>query len=243
MIVFVFTSLIAGMFSVLAPCVLPVLPVILSASMTHTYYRSVLIIVSCIGSIFLFTILLKASSLFIGVPTHVWTWIWWLIIIAYGLILIAPDFWTRLRLFLWIDRIHLYKWSSTFLGDILLGVSLGPVFTTCSLTYVIIIATIFPVSIRWWIIYTFAYCIGFGVMLILIMIMGRWLIRRMSNRIDPYSIGHKLVGVLLIIMGILIVTGYIKHIQAYLVSHGVGDWMMFEKSLIDQTLYSWDIDI
>src|SRR3989338_417182 len=71
-------SFIAGILTVLAPCILPLLPVIIGHSITDTTpsRRGLFVVVASLGiSVILFTLLLKASSLLIDIPQDFWKWI------------------------------------------------------------------------------------------------------------------------------------------------------------------------
>jgi len=63
----IIVSFLAGIMTILAPCVLPLLPVILgaSASESEDKYRPYIIILSLIFSIVIFSLLLKFSTIFI----------------------------------------------------------------------------------------------------------------------------------------------------------------------------------
>lgn len=62
-------AFLAGVLSVLAPCVLPVLPVMLGGGLSaRARYRPIVIGVSTAVCITLFTVLLKVSTAFINVP-------------------------------------------------------------------------------------------------------------------------------------------------------------------------------
>src|SRR5664279_2944506 len=70
-----FVSLVAGLLTVLAPCVLPLLPVILGGSVVrdgHDRWRPYMITGSLVASLVLFTLLLKASTALIGIDPRVW---------------------------------------------------------------------------------------------------------------------------------------------------------------------------
>lgn len=62
-------SFLAGVLTILAPCVLPVLPVILAGSLGEKgrWYPHI-IIFSLALSVVIFTVLLKVSTLFIDIP-------------------------------------------------------------------------------------------------------------------------------------------------------------------------------
>ncbi len=65
----------SGILTVLSPCVLPLLPIILGGSFVGNKKRVIIIITSLIASLLLFTILLKASTILIGVDPEVWEYV------------------------------------------------------------------------------------------------------------------------------------------------------------------------
>ena len=90
-------ALVAGVLTVLAPCVLPLLPVIVGGSVaqqpattgggvavaTRTQIRAPLVITASLGtSIVVFTLLLKATTALIGIPPSVWEWVSGLVLIG-----------------------------------------------------------------------------------------------------------------------------------------------------------------
>ncbi len=88
-------AFIAGMLTILAPCVLPVLPVILAGSLGEKKsWYPYLVTASLAGSIVLFTILLKASTLLIDIPLSFWSSISGLILVFLGLAYVFPHAWT-----------------------------------------------------------------------------------------------------------------------------------------------------
>lgn len=67
------TSLLAGMLTILAPCVLPVLPVVLAGSLTEKQkWYPYVVTLSLALSVVLFTVLLKASTALIDIPPSFW---------------------------------------------------------------------------------------------------------------------------------------------------------------------------
>ena len=94
-----FFAFFAGVLSVLAPCVLPVLPVLLWGGIAKQNSKSpYIILISSLVFIFLFTLLLKVSTLFIAVPNYIWTWISAVIILIYGVFMLFPQLWDKLKL-------------------------------------------------------------------------------------------------------------------------------------------------
>ena len=82
MLALTIVSFAAGVLTVLAPCVLPLLPVIVggtaartageSAGSDRTWLRPLVIAASLAVSVVAFTLLLKASSALLGIPAWVW---------------------------------------------------------------------------------------------------------------------------------------------------------------------------
>lgn len=92
-------SFIAGVLTVLAPCILPLLPVVIGGSLsnggasTFNKKKAFTIIMSLGLSVIVFTLLLKASTLFIDIPEYVWKWISGSIVILLGLVTLFPSLW------------------------------------------------------------------------------------------------------------------------------------------------------
>ncbi len=117
-------ALVAGVLTTLAPCVLPLLPVIVGGSMagaihdepepgssvasagTVTRVRRrarpaavarALIITGSLGvSILVFTLALKATTALIGIPPQTWQWVSGGILIALGVVGTFPGLWERI---------------------------------------------------------------------------------------------------------------------------------------------------
>ena len=66
-------SFLAGVLTILAPCVLPVLPVVLAGSLTEKQkWYPYIVTLSLALSVVLFTVLLKASTLLIEISPLFW---------------------------------------------------------------------------------------------------------------------------------------------------------------------------
>src|SRR4051812_35023753 len=91
-------SFVAGILTVLAPCTLPLLPVIVGESVAggHSRNRALVVIGSLGASLLLFTLLLKVSSAFINVPPSVWSWISGTLIVFFGIVTVFPHLWDTL---------------------------------------------------------------------------------------------------------------------------------------------------
>ena len=93
-----FIAFLSGVLTVLAPCVLPLLPIVMGASAEDGSNKKIpLIIIGSLSiSIILFSLILKASTVLIGVPPSFWKSFSGGMIIALGIITIFPNLWKTL---------------------------------------------------------------------------------------------------------------------------------------------------
>ncbi|MDO4684698.1 MAG: cytochrome c biogenesis protein CcdA [Candidatus Saccharibacteria bacterium] len=224
-------SLLAGVFSVLAPCVLPLLPVMIAPS-TQKEKRSVWWLLAGLGlSIIIFSILLKSTTALLSVPAQVWSVVSGVIIILFGITLVAPQVWEWLMLKTGLALAVQKQSVGTSakrgrLGDMLFGASLGPIFSVCSPTYALIVAVLLPADPLQGMLYLLAYVIGLLGMLALVAVLGRRVVRVLGWGLNPHGLFRRVLGVVLIILGILVVTGLDKTISSWLVSQGWFDWQV-----------------
>lgn len=243
---FLLLSFIAGILTVLAPCVLPILPVILggSAADSTNKRRPLVIIGSLAVSVFAFTLLLKVSTALIAIPQSVWSYISAVILLAFGLTLVFPEGWAKLLLKIpghgkpdaWLSKGYSHK--GALLGDILIGAALGPIFTTCSPTFFVILATVLPQSIPAGLANLAAYVIGLALILLFIARLGQKLISRLEWAANPYGWFKKTLGLIFIILAIMIATGIEKKIETVILEKGFLDVTKIEQ-YIQQIFDGW----
>ncbi|MEX0748954.1 MAG: cytochrome c biogenesis protein CcdA [Candidatus Saccharimonadales bacterium] len=227
-------SFLAGILTVLAPCILPLLPIVLGGSLSsdsETGAKStprirVLVIIGSLAiSIIVFSLLLKATTALLGIPQELWQIISGGIITIFGLFMLFPALWVKL-----ISRTGLYGSSNQALGrgylqsdlkgGMVMGLALGPVFNSCSPTYALIVATILPVSFLEGLIYLVAYTIGLCLMLLLITLLGTKFVTKLGWLSDPQGWFHRIVAGLFILVGLFIIFGVDKDIQTYVLDKG-----------------------
>jgi cytochrome c biogenesis protein CcdA len=219
MIILFIISFLAWVITVLAPCVLPVLPVILWGTLNATNYkRIVTIILSFVVSIILFTFLLKVSTAFIAVDQSVWKTISWTILIVYGLVSLFPQLRENIKKMLRIPSGGLkMPHKDGIWWQILLGASLWPIFTTCSPTYSLIIATILPLSLGVGSISIVLYAVWLWFALWLISIFGRTLIKKLRIFSDNDSRFKKGLAILIILVWVAIITSFDKYVESMII--------------------------
>lgn len=232
------TSLLAGMMSVLAPCVVSMIPVLMARGVDGRRARSPLFVIGGLAvSVFVFSILLKSSTLLLNVPTSFWSVLSGTIVVLFGVTMVFPGIWEKIVLATGLNVFAQRNLANStskkgWRSDIFLGASLGPVFSACSPTYALIVASILPAEPIVGAAYLFAYVIGLSLLMWLIVVFGRSLIVRLGWGINPESRFHRAVGVVLIAVGVMILTGFDKHLISYLVSRGLFDWQIELESLL-----------
>ncbi len=221
-------SFLGGILTILSPCVLPLLPVIVGGSLAQANrMRPVIITLSLTTSLVLFTLLLKFSTAFIDIPPRTWSIISGSLVIGLGIITLFPQLWEKFSVALRLsDRSNAVLLQSakkqTWLGPVLIGFSLGPVFSSCSPTYALILATVLPQSFLVGLVNLAAYAAGLATVLLLIAIFGQRLVQKLKWAADPEGWFKKILAVLFIVVGIAIVSGVDKDIETRLVEKGFG---------------------
>jgi len=233
-------SFIAGILTILAPCVLPLLPVIIGGSVsgkTKEKSRPYIIAASLAGSIVVFTLLLKLSTLLINLSPSVLDYIAGGLLVALGLASIFPELWEKLIIALnWQAASQRFlgrgeRNKDKYIGPVLIGVALGPVFASCSPTYAFILASVLPHSFVSGLIYLITYAIGLVLALLAVSLVGKKFISRFSWAVDTHSLFRRIIGIIFVLIGIAIITGAEIRIETWVANH-----LPFDETKIEQVL-------
>src|SRR3989344_6005128 len=203
-------SFVAGVLTVLAPCVLPLLPVIVGGSMeggSASRKRAFVIVASLGVSLILFTLLL-------------------------------PSLWERLSFVGRVNRGGNRLLAEGFRrgglwGDVVMGAALGPVFSACSPTYFVLLASVLPVSFALGVAYLGVFVFGLCLALLLVALLGQRLADRLGWAADPRGFFKHALGVLFIIVGIAVITGVDKQFQIWVLDTGFLDVTRIEQKLLE----------
>jgi cytochrome c-type biogenesis protein len=227
---------IAGVLTVLAPCILPILPVILGVSaVRRNEYTPYVVIAALAVSVILFTFLLKVTTLFAVVPQAVWAYLSGSIIMLFGVTLLVPSAQFFLKVGVSVLPERLVKrgiQSESFFGDVVVGTVLGPIFASCSPTYFFVLAVIIPAHFFEGVIAVIAYVIGLSCALLVIAQTGGKLVRLLSDISNPNGFLKRMVGVVFIILGLLIMFGIEKRIEAFILEKTEFDVTQIEYRLL-----------
>lgn len=233
-------SFFAWILTVLAPCVLPILPIILGAWIDNNHKsRPYIIILSLSISIIIFSLLLKATTIFIWVDIKYLTILSWWIIFIFWIFTLFPDLWknfsTRIW-FTWKSNEKLWKhWQKKWIiWSILIWFSLWPVFSSCSPTYAVILAVILPVSFLTWLLNLFAYSLWLAFVLLLIVFLEQKIVKKLKFVSDPKWWFKKVLGVLFILVWLAIIFWIDKKIETSILKSWYFWALDFEQSILDK---------
>jgi cytochrome c-type biogenesis protein len=238
MILFTAVAFLAGVLTILTPCIFVVLPIILGTAVVRRGKSTPYVVVgSLIISIVLFTVLLKTTTLFVHIDEQIWRYLTGVVLVLFGLTLIRPQFLSWVRLPPRVGRASNRSLGSgiekkSFWGDVLVGASLGPVFSSCSPTYFLILATIFPLSFGEGLWYVSVYAFGLGLMLFFIALLGGEAVARLRFFSDVEGTFKRLVGGIFIVIGLLVVSGLSERIETKLLDMNFIDVSTLEYRLI-----------
>jgi cytochrome c biogenesis protein CcdA/thiol-disulfide isomerase/thioredoxin len=223
-------SFLAGVLTSLAPCILPLLPVIVGSSILsdgdkkRDRLKPFIIAASLAISVIAFTLLLKVSSILIGLNPSVLTSLSGIIVIVIGIAMFFPGLWVRIS-----GKSGFEHSSNKFLskafkqsgvgGAILTGAALGPVFSSCSPVYALVLATVLPVNLALGIVYIISFALGLGLALLAIALAGRRLTSKIQWAVNPNGAFRKILAVVLIAVGLLVTTGRIQAFQVWTAEH------------------------
>ena len=133
MLILILFAFIGGIITVLSPCILPLLPIILSSTAGGGKKRPFGIVAGFILSFTFFTLFLSVIVNATGISANALRNISVLILIIFGLTLIVPKIQTQIeKLFAYFTRFTPTSQNKTgFSGGLVIGASLGLLWTPC----------------------------------------------------------------------------------------------------------------
>lgn len=221
-------SFFAWMLTVLAPCVFPILPVIVWWSVVNGKKSNPRIIIASFSvSILIFTLILQRLVQQFWISQQFLTKISAVILILFWILLLFPSLRQKLMHVVKMDeRVqkaqNSEKWWIRW--DIILWATLWPIFNTCSPTYAILIATVLPASFLRWLTNILAYIAWLALILWLIAYFGRWIVKKMKRASSPNGWFKKIIAGILILMWIAIFMKRDKAVE----SRFIAKWLVID---------------
>ncbi len=221
-----FLAIAAGFLTILAPCILPLLPFLLGTSGGKSKLRPLMIIVGFVGSFSLVGAALATFGTFLGVSNSALRAVAVVLLLVFGLALLFEKTYEKAMVKL---QPVLARWSGRLSGDaakrtdamsgVLVGASLGLIWTPCAgpiLGSILTLASRNPDYVTT-LLLLFAYALGAGLPMLGIAYGGNALQRKLRAFGKWQSILNKVFGVLVVAMAILILTGYDIAFQTWLI--------------------------
>jgi cytochrome c biogenesis protein CcdA/thiol-disulfide isomerase/thioredoxin len=237
-------AFIAGILTVLAPCVLPLLPIIIGGSVSGNAKdkkRPIIIAASLAISLIVFTLLLKATTLLINIPPNSINYFSGGIIVLLGLVTLFPGIYALIIAKLGIEQRTQkilgkgYNNKRSFIGPLITGAALGPVFSSCSPVYAYILATVLPANFAQAMVYIVAYVLGLSLFLLIIGYYGQGFIGKIKFAANPRGTFQRVIAVLFIVVGLSIATGFNVTFQTYISKHTPFDFDALSSKFLPKT--------
>lgn len=247
MILLIAFSFLAGVVTVLSPCILPILPIILTSTIGGQNIgksRPLGVVTGFIFSFTFFTLFLSTIVRLSGIPADSLRVFSIIVIAGFGISLLIPQFQLLVeRLF---SRLASFMPNSQnksgFGGGLLIGLSIGLLWTPCVgpiLASVISLAITGTVTFDAFLI-TLAYSLGTAIPMFLIMLGGQNALRRVPWLLS--NLGHiqKIFGVLMILTAVGIFFNVDRKFQTFILTtfpqYGTGLTKLEDNELIRNQL-------
>lgn len=201
-------AFLAGLVTILSPCILPILPIVLSGSVGGSKKKPIGIILGFILSFTFFTLFLTRIIQLTGIPVDTLRIFAAIILVIFGISLFTPKFQILLeQLFTKLSAFTPKASSNTgFIGGVIIGLSIGIIWAPCVgpiMASVIALASTSKVTTTTFLI-TLFYSIGSGIPMFLIMIGGRGLLKKVPKLLSNTKKIQKAFGLLMVVFAVAI---------------------------------------
>jgi cytochrome c biogenesis protein CcdA/thiol-disulfide isomerase/thioredoxin len=236
-------SFLAGIVTILSPCILPILPIVLSGSLTGDKKRPLGIVAGFIFSFTFFTLALTSIVKLTGIPSDTLRLLAVIILFIFGLSLMIPQ--TQLileKLFASISNMTPKGKKEGLGGGIVIGLSLGLVWAPCvgpiMASGIALAATSAVNSAA--ILITLAYSLGTAIPMFIIMQGGRTLLNKIPFITQNSSKVQQMFGFIMIITSALIFFNIDRSFQTFILKtfpqYGTGLTQIEENNTVKQQI-------
>jgi cytochrome c biogenesis protein CcdA/thiol-disulfide isomerase/thioredoxin len=209
MLLLILFGFVAGAGTAVSPCVLPVLPIVLSAGATSGRRRPLGIVAGLVASFTFSTVALVYLIAALGLPNDLLRKAAIIVLLGFGITLLIPPLAARIEGF--VSRLAagapLKRGSDGFWSGTLVGASLGLVYAPCAgpiLAGVITVSASQSFSVGRLLV-AFSYGLGSAVVLYLLMLGGRRVTSRLARRSGVMQMG---MGAIMVVVAVLMIGNY-----------------------------------
>lgn len=226
-----FLAYIAGVVSILSPCVLPLLPIILISSLNTHKRGPIVLALGLVISFTLFGLFIATIGLSIGLNQFVLQKITAVLLIGFGIIMVSKTIYQKFSSFTSSSMSGLNSKITTMnfnslRGQFLLGIMLGAVWTPCvgpTLGSAISLATQGEqITYAGFIMFSFA--IGVVTPVVLMGMLSQKSMHNVKNKLMKNAdLTKTILGTLFIAIGLLIVTGLMTDLEVFFINNILSD--------------------
>lgn len=244
MIILIFFAFLGGLITILSPCILPILPVVLSGSITGGKRRPLGVVTGFVASFTFFTLFLSAIVRSTGLPADTLRLVAVVVIAFFGVSLLVPAFQITMEKFFSKVTSFVPKQTQTdgYLSGILVGVSLGLLWTPCVgpiLASIITLAATSTVGLNA-VIITLAYALGTAIPLLAITLGGRSLLTNHPWLLANTARIQKAFGILMLLTAFAIYHSWDRAFQTFILdkfpAYGTGLTQLEDNALVRNRL-------
>ena len=223
MIVLLAFAFFSGVITILSPCILPVLPIVLSGGVGGGKARPFGVLAGFVASFTAFTLALSAIVQALGIPVDALRIVAVVLIILFGVVMLVP--WLRDRFEMLTSRIGrrtgpaagTQKRNGFWSGEVV-GLSLGLIWTPCVGP---IMASVISLAITQHVdggsvSITLAYTLGTSIPMLGVMLGGRALLNKVPALTRNAGSIQKVFGALMIVIGVAIGMGWDRQFQTFI---------------------------
>lgn len=211
MLILIFFAFLAGIFTVLSPCILPILPALLSGGTAEGRLRPFGIVIGLVISFTIFTLSLTAIVLVTGLSANVLRYIAIGVVFLFGLVMMFPklsDEFARLMepIATIGQKAQENKGRSGFIGGLFLGFALGLLWTPCAGPILAAITTLVATQSVGFstLALTLTYSLGAAIPMLLIASGGKWIVQSFKVFSKHAEGIRKFFGALMVLTAIAI---------------------------------------
>lgn len=219
-------AFLAGIVTILSPCILPILPIVLSGSVGGSKRKPLGIIVGFVLSFTFFTLFLTKIIQLTGIPSDTLRIFAAIVLLLFGISLFTPKFQKLMeQLFTKLSAFApKANPNAGFLGGCIIGLSIGLIWAPCVgpiMASVIALAATSTVTAQTFLI-TLSYAVGSGVPMFFIMYGGRSLLSKAPQLMQHTERIQKGFGIVMIILALAIFFNLDRNFETFIATTNYG---------------------